>query len=277
MSSVEQTGRPAGAFNAAIGRQVPSFHWVAFLALCRRELRRMMKMAVAFIVAPALMAIIYFFCFLFGLGPERGTPTGDAVLSYLVPGLIMLSVLLRAAESGGFYLLYSKIEGHIIDELMAPVGAREAVPAYLLAGVTAGLISGLAVWIASLFFWPLPVAHPLTAIGFVLAAALFMALCGFLCGMASTKWDHISAYFTFLFTPLSFLSGLFAPVDAMPATFAAIVKLNPLYHAMEGFRHGMLGGAAQSPALSALFLGIGIMALLALAVRLYSTGWRMKS
>lgn len=274
--SMEQTRGPAGAFNPGITRQVPAFHWVAFMTLCQRELRRMVKMAAAFLIAPALMAVIYFVCFLFGLGSQRGTPEGDAVLSYLVPGLIMLSVLLRSAENGGFMLLYSKIEGHIIDELMAPVGAREAVPAYLLSGVVAGMASGIVVWIASLFFWPLPVANPVTALGFVLAGSLFMALCGLLCGMASTKWDHITAYFTFLFTPLSFLSGLFAPVDGMPAAFATIVKLNPLYHAMEGFRHGMLGGGSM-PWDSALFLSGAILLLYALAARLYATGWRMKS
>ena len=274
--SMEQTGGPAGAFNPGIRRLVPAFHWVAFLALCRREMRRMVKMAAAFLIAPALMAAIYFLCFLFGLGAQRGTPEGDAVLSYLVPGLIMLSILLRSAENGGFMLLYSKIEGHITDELMAPVGAREAVPAYLLAGVTAGLGSGLVVWIASLFLWPMPVAHPLVAIGFAVAGALFMALCGLLCGLASTKWDHITAYFTFLFTPLSFLSGLFAPVSAMPDTLAAIVRLNPIYHAMEGFRHGILGGPSV-PWGSGLFLLVSIALLYALAARLYSTGWRMKS
>ncbi|MFV3076653.1 ABC transporter permease [Niveispirillum fermenti] len=275
--SMDQGHRPAGAFNAGIDRRVPPFHWVAFATLCQRELRRMVKMAAAFLIAPALMAMIYFVCFLFGLGPQRGTPHGDAVLTYLVPGLIMLSILLRAAENGGFMLLYSKIEGHIIDELMAPIGARETVPAYLLAGVVAGMGSGLVVWLASLLFWPLPVEHPLMALGFALAGALFMALCGLLCGLASTKWDHISAYFTFLFTPLSFLSGLFAPVDAMPPLLATIVKLNPIYHAMEGFRHGMLGAASQSPALSALFLLASIVLLYALATRLYASGWRMKS
>ncbi|MBP7338737.1 ABC transporter permease [Niveispirillum sp.] len=273
--SMQQTRGPAGAFNPGISRQVPAFHWVAFLTLCRRELRRMVKMAAAFLIAPALMAAIYFVCFLFGLGGQRGTPEGDAVLSYLVPGLIMLSILLRAAENGGFMLLYSKIEGHIIDELMAPIGAREAVPAYLLAGLVAGMGSGLVVWVASLFFWPLPVAHPVAAIGFALAGALLMALCGLLCGMASTKWDHISAYFTFLFTPLSFLSGLFAPVDKMPESFAALVRLNPLYHAMEGFRHGILGG--PMPWGSALFLAIVIVLLYALAAKLYASGWHMKS
>lgn len=274
--SMEQTRGPAGAFNPRIGRQVPAFHWLAFLTLFRRELGRIRKMAAAFLLAPALMAGIYFVCFVFGLGDQRGTATGDGVLSYLMPGLIMLLVLLRSAENGGFMLLYSKIEGHIIDELMAPIGAREAVPAYVLASVIAGLASGLVVWIMSLFLWPLPVAHPVAAIGFALAGAMFMALCGLLCGMASTKWDHISAYFTFLFTPLSFLSGLFAPVDKMPDILASVVRLNPLYHAMTGFRYGFLGADA-APWGSALFLLVATVALYALAARLYSAGWRMKS
>ena len=274
--SMEQTRAPAGAFNPRINRRVPAFHWLAFQTLFRRELGRVMKLAAAFLIAPAMMAGIYFVSFVFGLGDQRGTSAGDAVLSYLMPGLIMLLVLLRSAENGGFMLLYSKIEGHIIDELMAPIGAREAVPAYVLASVIAGLASGLIVWILSLFLWPLPVAHPLTAIGFAVAGALFMALCGLLCGMASTKWDHISAYFTFLFTPLSFLSGLFAPVDKMPDALATIVRLNPLYHAMTGFRYGFLDGG-DAPWGSALFLVLSTALLYALAARLYSAGWRMKS
>lgn len=275
--SMDLTSAPAGAFRPHLNRRIAIFHTQAFLTLCWRELRRMWKMAAAFLIAPALMAIIYFMCFLFGLGPQRGTPEGDAVLTYLVPGLIMLSVLLRGAENVGFSLLYSKIEGHVIDQLMAPVGAREVVPAYLLGGVVAGLGSGMAVWVGSLLIWPLPIANPMIAIVYALAGALFMSLCGLLCGLASTKWDHISAYFTFLFTPLSFLSGLFAPVEGMNPTFATLVKLNPVYHAMDGFRHGMLGTGDQPLWLSATVLAGTIVVLYALAARLYSVGWHMKS
>ncbi len=269
--------RPAGAFNAAINRMVPAFHIRAFLTLLGKEMRRVWKMAAMIIVAPALMAVIYFVCFLFGLGPQRGTPEGDAVLSFLVPGLVMLSILMRAAENTGFSLLYGKIEGHVLDQLMAPIGAREVVPAYAITGMSAGLVSGLFVWFGSLLIWPQPVAHPGLAVLFAALAGLLMAACGLLTGLASTKWDHMAAYFTFLFTPLSFLSGVFAPVAGMPPFFAHLVQSNPIFYAMDGFRYAMMGTSHQDPALSALVV-TGVTALLyALAGRLYAIGWHMKN
>lgn len=268
---------PAGAFRPDLRRQVPVFFWLGFRTLIAKEMRRLWKMAAMIIVAPALMAVIYFVCFLFGLGPQRGTAEGDAVLTFLVPGLVMLSILLRAAENTGFSLLYAKIEGHVLDQLMAPISAREVVLTYAISGTVAGVVSGVFVWLGSLLLWPQPVAHPLVAIGFALAAGLLMAMCGLLTGLASTKWDHMAAYFTFLFTPLSFLSGVFAPVAGMPPAFAALVQANPIFYAMDGFRYGMLGQSHGDPGLSALVV-LGTAALLyLLAARLYSIGWHMKS
>lgn len=268
---------PAGAFRPELDRRIGVFHRLGFQTLLQREMRRLWRMAAMVVVAPAVMAMIYFACFLFGLGPQRGTPEGDAVLTFLVPGLIMLSVVLRSAENTGFSLLFAKIEGMLVDQLMAPVGAREVVLAYALGGVVAGVVSGLAVWLGSLVLWPLPVAHPLPALGFATAGALMMALAGLLTGIASTKWDHMSAWFTFLFVPVSFLSGLFAPISGMPPAWQAVVQANPIFHAIDGFRWAMLGSSHQDPGLSALIV-LGVCALLyALAARLYSIGWKMKA
>ncbi|MDG5495791.1 ABC transporter permease [Niveispirillum sp. BGYR6] len=277
MSLDSIASRPAGAFNAAINRMVPAFHTRAFLTLLGKEMRRVWKMAAMIIVAPALMAVIYFVCFLFGLGPQRGTPEGDAVLSFLVPGLVMLSILMRAAENTGFSLLYGKIEGHVLDQLMAPIGAREVVPAYAITGMSAGLVSGLFVWFGSLLIWPQPVAHPGLAVLFAALAGLLMAACGLLTGLASTKWDHMAAYFTFLFTPLSFLSGVFAPVAGMPPFFAHLVQSNPIFYAMDGFRYAMMGTSHQDPGLCALVVTGATALLYALAGRLYAIGWHMKN
>lgn len=277
MSAPDANTLPAGAFRPHMRRQVPAFFLQAFKTLLVKEMKRVWKMAAMIIIAPALMAVIYFVCFLFGLGPQRGTPEGDAVLTFLVPGLVMLSILLRAAENTGFSLLYAKIEGHVLDQLMAPIGAREAVLVYAVTGTVAGFVSGLFVWLGSLLLWPQPVAHPLVALGFAVLAGFLMSMCGLLTGLASTKWDHMAAYFTFLFTPLSFLSGVFAPIAGMPPLFAAIVQANPIFYAMDGFRYGMLGAAHSDPALAALVV-LGTSALLyALSARLYSVGWHMKS
>jgi len=150
----------AGAFRPERDRSVGRFHGLAFRTLLLRELKRLLKMAAMLVVAPALMAMLYFAVFAIGLGDNRGSAAGDAVLDFLVPGLVMLSVLLRGSENPSFSLLYSKLEGLLVDQLMAPLGARETVPAYALAGTLAGLVSGTAVWAGSSLLWPVPVPRP---------------------------------------------------------------------------------------------------------------------
>lgn len=268
--------RVAGAFNPAINRRIPAFHWAGFLALLARELLRVRKLIAMVVIGPAVMSVIYFLCFAFGLGGQRGTPQGDAVLTFLVPGLIMLSVLLKGAENTSFSLLYSKIEGMVSDQLMSPNTARETVPAYVIAGMLAGLATGIAIWLCTLVLWPLPVAHPPAALLFAGLGALLMALAGFLVGMMAQKWDHMAAAFTFLFMPVSFLSGVFAPIDGMPDWFQAIVLANPVYYAIDGFRWGMLGTAQTDPWVSFAVLALVVAALSAVCTRLYSRGWRMK-
>lgn len=266
----------AGAFNPAISRRIPAFHWAGFRALLGREMLRLKKLTAMVVIGPAVMAVIYFLCFAFGLGGQRGTAEGDAVLTFLVPGLVMLSVLLKGAENTAFSLLYSKIEGMVSDQLMSPNSARETVLAYAIAGMAAGLAAGVAIWLCTLLLWPLPVANPAVALLFAALGALVMALAGLLVGQAAQKWDHMAAAFTFLFMPVSFLSGVFAPIAGMPAWFQAVVLANPVYYAMDGFRFGMLGTAQTSPWLSLAVLLVCIAGLYSLSAALYRRGWRMK-
>lgn len=268
--------RVAGAFNPAISRSIPAFHWAGFQALLERELLRVRKLIGMVVIGPAVMSVIYFLCFAFGLGGQRGTPEGDAVLTFLVPGLVMLSVLLKGAENTSFSLLYSKIEGMVTDQLMSPNSARETVLAYVLAGMLAGLASGIAIWLCTLLLWPLPVEHPLAALLFAALGALMMSLAGLLVGQAAEKWDHMAAAFTFLFMPISFLSGVFAPIEGMPGWFQTVVLSNPVYYAIDGFRYGMLGTAQTSPWLSGAVLVLVIAGLYALTAALYRRGWHLK-
>lgn len=276
--SIPESERPAGAYRPELDRRIAAFHWPGFRTLVTRELRRVWKLAAMMVLAPAIMAAIYFACFSLGLGVERGTEAGDRVLTFLVPGLIMLSVLLRAAEVNGFSILGGKMDGVMLDQLMAPVGAREVVTAYALASTLTGLISGAAIWLVSLLVWPLPVANPAAALAFAALGAMTMGLLGVLTGIVSDKWDHMAAWFTFLFVPLSFLSGAFAPIDGMPSPLREIATASPMFYAVDGFRWAMLGsGAHLDPAHSALLLVAVNAALWALAAALYSRGWRMKA
>ncbi|TWB41978.1 ABC transporter permease [Nitrospirillum pindoramense] len=268
---------PAGAYRPDRQRHLGRFNTLGFLTLLGREVKRLRKLAMLFLVAPCLSAALYFTVFEFGLGDRRDTPEGDAILAFLVPGLVALSLLTQSVQIPSFSILYAKLEGAILDQLMAPVGAAEMMAAYVLSAMAAGVASGATVWIGFLVFWQAPMADPALVLLFVVLGSSMMATFGVLTGLISMKWDHLSAAMTFVFTPLIFLSGLFAPVTSMPAVLRAIVQANPIYYAIEGVRIGFLGQGQDQAALAALVL-VGVNgALLAIAATLLHRGYRLRN
>ncbi|MDZ5646709.1 ABC transporter permease [Nitrospirillum sp. BR 11828] len=268
---------PAGAYRPGRRRHHGRFNTLGFLTLLGREVKRLRKMAMLFLVAPCLSAALYFTVFEFGLGDRRDTPEGDAILAFLVPGLVALSLLTQSVQIPSFSILYAKLEGAILDQLMAPVGAAEMLAAYVLSAMAAGVASGAAVWVGFLVFWQAPMADPALVLLFVVLGSTMMATFGVLTGLISMKWDHLSAAMTFVFTPLIFLSGLFAPVTTMPAVLRAIVQANPIYYAIDGVRIGFLGQGQDQAAFAALVLvGVNVL-LLAIAGTLLHRGYRLRN
>lgn len=247
-------------------RPIGTVNWIGLATLLRRELRRYMKEAWETVAAPAFSALVYFVVFAFALGPDRGTEEGRNLLSFVVPGLIMMTVLLRAAETTAFSLLFDKMEGIISDVLSAPLGATELTVAYSLAGAVSGLATGLATFAAALLIRPEWPAYPLAMLGFAGLGAVMFSLWGILIGLWGEKWDHMAAAFVFVTVPVTFLSGIFVPVEALPEAMRGLIRVNPVYHAIDGFRFGMLGASDQHPALSAAALALAC-ALLWLACR----------
>jgi len=243
-------------------RPVGRILWLGAWTLFLRELRRYFKEALETVLAPAFQALVYFVVLVFALGPERGTDEGEALLSHAVPGLILMSVLYRAAETTAFSLLLDRMEGIISDVLMAPLGAAEMTAAYALAGAASGLVTGAVVLAGAMMVWPLPPAHFWALPVFAALAALMMSLTGMLIGLFCEKWDHLAAAFVFFLVPLTFLSGVIVPVEKLPDAIAAVVRFNPIFHAIEGFRYGFLGsGTGADPSVS-LAVVAGTAALL---------------
>jgi ABC-2 type transport system permease protein len=276
MADVAAHQPPAGAFRPDFNRRIAFFHVAGFLTLLRREFRRFQKLAGMMIFAPALMALIYFVCFSMGLGGQRGTPAGDAVLTFIVPGLAMMSVLLRAVEINAFSVLGSKLDGVILDQLMAPVGAMECLLAYALSAMFTGVICGLAVLAATLLIWPVAMQNPAGVLLFACLGALMMGLAGVLVGLVSAKWDHVAAFFTFIFVPLTFISGAFAPVETMPPLLRTLVQCSPIFYAVDGARWAWLGQGHQDPLVSAGILLLTITLLAITGGWIYASGWKLR-
>lgn len=256
----------------AIGR----IHWMGARTLFRRELSRYLKEALETVLAPAFQTLVYFIVLVFALGPERGTEEGDALLSFAVPGLVLMAALFRSAETTAFSLLFDRMEGIISDILMAPLGAAEMTAAYALAGALSGLVTGTVVLAGTLLVWPMPMAAPWAVVAFAALGALMMSLAGVLIGLWCEKWDHLAAAFVFVLVPLTFLSGVFVPADALPEPFPALIQANPIFHAISGFRYGFLGGAEASPLASLAVVAGTAAALWAVCGVLISRGWKLR-
>lgn len=258
-------------------RPVGRILWLGAWTLFLRELRRYSKEALETVIAPAFQALVYFVILVFALGPERGTDEGDALLSHAVPGLILMAVLFRSAETTAFSLLLDRMEGIISDVLMAPLGAAEMTAAYALAGAVSGLATGAVVLAGAMLVWPLPPANLWALPVFAALSALMMSLAGMLIGLFCEKWDHLAAAFVFVLTPLTFLSGVFAPVDTLPAAVAFAVRFNPIFHAIEGFRYGFLGsGTGADPLVSLAVVAGTVVFLWACNGVLIHRGYKLK-
>lgn len=253
---------PAGAPLASGPRLPGRLNWLGMGAVVQRELTRFRRLAIAFVLAPSFFAVIFFTTFRFALGDAGGTPQGDRMLDYLVPGLIMMAVIFRTVESAGVSFLSAKLDGTIVDLLMAPLGPLETVGAIAAWGTLAGLVTGAAVLAATALVWPMPLQHVLLVVFFGAATALMMTLMGTLFGLVSPKFEQLGAFFNFLLVPISFLSGLFSPIDGYPLAARLAIQLNPIYYAIDGFRFGFLGQSSVSPLRSALVV-VAVDAILA--------------
>ena len=251
-------------------------NWIGVRTLFLRELWRFLKEWLETVVAPGFSAILYLAVFAFALGPDRSSVQGQAVLSFILPGLVLFAVLERAAETTVFSLVYDKLEGIISDVLMPPLGASEMVAAYALSGAVAGLITGTPVLAAAVLVLDMPIGSPLLVLTFAAGGALMLSLTGILVGLWSDKWDHATAFFAFLLIPLTFLSGLFAPVELLPAPLSQIVQLNPIFYVIDGFRAGVLDIHSAPVGLSLAVVAATNVVLWVTCDRLVARGWKLK-
>lgn len=245
--------------------------------LYAKEVRRFWKVATQTLLAPMITTLV--FLAIFALALHQATRTiGDLpFLTFLGPGLIMMAVVQNAFANTSSSLVIAKIQGNIVDYLMPPLSPGELLLGIALGGVTRGLLVGAAVWLAILPFVALPTPHPLLAAYYVLAASLMLSLLGVLGGLWATKFDQLAAVTNFVVTPLSFLSGTFYSIGALPWPAHWIALANPFFYMIDGIRFALAGHADGSVAFGALMLAAVNAALWALSLRLLRRGYKLKS
>jgi ABC-2 type transport system permease protein len=254
-------------------RRFGAINALGLATLTRRELSRGLSDYNYQILGPVVTALLYLLVFRLALHGDDG---GKVLIDFIAPGLIIFSACEKAYESAAGSFIFDKHERIIADMLMAPLNSLERLIGYVGADCLGGLTVGAAVAVVCFLFADLGAAHPWAIVVFGLLGMALHSLVGILVGIWAEKWDHFSAMHTFLLVPLSFLSGVFYPLDALPASAQAVMHFNPISHVIDGFRYGISGVAAGAP-LTHLLVLLGVDLVLGWwAYRWFRSGYKLK-
>jgi ABC-2 type transport system permease protein len=245
--------------------------------LFRKELSRFVKVAVQTIAAPVLTALLYLVIFGHVLEGRLQVYEGVRYTAFLVPGLVMMSLLQNAFANSSSSLMQSKMTGNIVFVLLPPISYVEFFAAYVAAAALRGLVVGAGVLAVTAAFTGLRFAAPLWALAFALAGALLLGTLGLIAGIVSDKIDQLAAFQNFVIMPLTFLSGVFYSIHALPPFWQRLSHANPFFYMVDGFRYGFFGVADFSPAASLAIVGLALLAVAGGALALLRSGYKLRS
>ncbi len=242
-----------------------------------KEILRFWKVAFQTVAAPVMTAVLYLLIFGHVLEDKVEVFPGVGYTSFLIPGLVMMSVLQNAFANSSSSLVQSKITGNLVFLLVTPLSHRAWFAAYVGASVVRGLAVGLGVFLVTVWFAPLRMAEPWWAIVFAVLGAGMLGSLGLIAGLWADKFDQMAAFQNFIIMPMTFLSGVFYSVHSLPGAWQTISHFNPFFYMIDGFRRGFFGVSDVSPWLSLAIVGTSFLVVAGITLRLLATGYKLRS
>ena len=241
-----------------------------------KEVLRFWKVSFQTVGAPVLTAVLYLL--IFGHVLEDHVKVYDRISysAFLIPGLVMMSVLQNAFANSSSSLIQSKITGNIVFLLVTPLSPWAWFVAYVAASVVRGFVVGTGVLLVTVWFAPPGLAQPLWVLTFALVGAWLMGSLGLIAGLWAEKFDQMAAFQNFLVMPMTMLAGVFYSVHTLPPFWQAASHLNPFFYMIDGFRHGFFGVSDVSPWISLGVVGVAALAVSALTLRLLASGYKLR-
>lgn len=254
-----------------------SEQWIALLTIIRREIVRFMRIWVQTLIPPVITITLYFVIFGKLIGSRIGEMGGFSYVEFVVPGLIMMSIITNSYGNVVSSFFSVKFQKSIEEVLVSPTPNYIILLGYVFGGVIRGLLVGLIVTIVSMFFTDLSIHNLLVTVSIVFLTAIVFSLAGFLNALFARSFDDISIIPTFVLTPLTFLGGVFYSIELLPEHWQSVSQLNPILYMVNAFRYGILGTSDINIA-TAFFGVIGFIVLLsAVCLYLLSHGTRLRS
>jgi ABC-2 type transport system permease protein len=247
-----------------------------FWTLLYKELLRFWKVSVQTVAAPVLTAALYLVVFSYALEGRLQVYEAVPYTAFLVPGLVMMSVLQNAFANSSSSLVQSKITGNIVFVLLPPISYAEFFGAYVAASVVRGLVVGAGVLAVTGAFVDLELSAPAWALGFALLGAALSGALGVLAGILSEKIDQMAAFQSFVIVPLTFLSGVFYSIHSLPQFWLQASHANPFFYMIDGFRYGFFGRSDVAPAASLAVVSACLIAVSSACLLLLRSGYKLR-
>jgi len=247
-----------------------------FPTLLYKEVLRFWKVVFQTVLAPVLTALLYLL--IFGQVMDRHVRVYEVVsyTAFLVPGLVMMSVLQNAFANSSSSLIQSKMTGNLVFVLLPPISYLEFFAAYVLAAVMRGILVGAGVLLVTLPFVELSMREPHWILLFALVSSAILGALGLIAAIVADKIDQVQAFQNFLIMPLTFLSGVFYSVHSLPAFWQGISRFNPVFYMIDGFRHGFFGVSDVDPGMSFAVVAGCLVVVSALALALLKSGYKLR-
>ena len=249
---------------------------IAFRTLLIKEMLRFWKVSFQTIAAPVLTAVLYLLVFGQVLADHVEVFPGVSYVAFLIPGLVMMSVLQNAFANSSSSLIQSKIMGSLVFVLLPPFSHWQLFGAYVLASVVRGLVVGLGVFVVAVWFGPPSFEAPLWILVFALAGSAMLGSLGVIAGIWADKFDQLAAFQNFVVMPATFLSGVFYSVHGLPAFWQGVSHLNPFFYMIDGFRYGFFAQSDVSPWVSLAVVAGVLLLTAAIALRLLARGYKLR-
>jgi len=244
--------------------------------LLYKEVLRFWKVSFQTIAAPVLTSVLYML--IFGHVLEDHVKVYDNVpyTAFLLPGLIMMSVLQNAFANSSSSLVQSKIMGNVVFLLLTPLSHWHWFVAYVGSSMLRGLAVGLGVFAVTVWFAPLQYHSPVWILVFAVLCAGLLGALGLVAGLWSEKFDQMAAFQSFVIMPMTFLSGVFYSIHSLPPFWQGLSHLNPFFYMIDGFRYGFFGQSDVSPWISLAVVSVAMLAVSALAIHWLKSGYKIR-
>ncbi len=252
-------------------------NWVGLYTLFAKEVWRFLKVVTQTVLTPAVTALLYLLVFRTVLEDHVEVYPGVGYGAFLVPGLVVMTMIQNAFANSSSSLIQSKMNGNLVFVLVAPLSSLEFFLAFVGAAILRGLLVGVVVWAVALALVDLPPVHSVAwLLAFSVLGSAMLGVLGVIAGIWADKYDQLAAFQNFLILPLSFLSGVFYSIHDLPPFWERLSLFNPFFYMIDGVRHGFLGVSDVDPVLALAITAGSTLAVSALCLALLAKGYKIR-